>query len=238
MKKWFLGAAMVALCSTSVFAQSAKNTLQMGDNQARLVSGGAGAADTGWNVVMGNNDINAGSAVRIHTSQQKDLVFGASFECGVYTRTLAKTKGGNVDTSKAEARVEIRIKVDPGTANERTAYPGEITFCQRYQELSVKLQGILDLACLDTNGDGNLDTCDLNVIDDEYVELVQSTLNANAFFFALDDLGTGTHNIVVEARITSSTDFLNGAAEASALIGKGAVTVEEARLLKAGDITE
>jgi hypothetical protein len=75
-------------------------------------------------------------------------------------------------------------------------------------------------------------------VDDESVELVQSTLNANAFFFALDDLGTGVHNIVVEGRITSATDFNNGTAEASALIGKGAVTVEEARLLKAGDITE
>jgi hypothetical protein len=187
---------------------------------------------------MGNNNMFAGNAIRLHTSQQKDLVFGASFECGVYTKTLSKTKGGVTDTSKAEARVEIRIKVDPGTAQERTAYPGEITFCQRYQELSVKLQGILNLACQDTNLDGNLDTCNLEVVDDESVELVQSTLNANAFFFALDDLGTGVHNIVVEGRITSATDFNNGTAEASALIGKGAVTVEEARLLKAGDITE
>ena len=62
--------------------------------------------------IIDTPDINAANAVRIHTSQQKDLVFGASFECGVYTKTLAKTKGGNVDTSKAEARVEIRIVVD------------------------------------------------------------------------------------------------------------------------------
>lgn len=240
MKRWFIGAALLALCSSSLYAQSAKNTLQM--SGLAVVEGNAASAadtDSGWQTVLGNADnMFAPDAVAIHTSQQKDLVFGASFECGVFTQTEARSKGGNKDTSSAEARVEIRIIVDPGTSYARMAYPGEVTYCYRYQELSATLQGILDLACTDTDGDGQLDSCNLDVVDSESVELVQSTLNANAFFFALDDLGSGNHNIVVQSRITSSTNFADGSASATALIGKGAVTVEEARLLKGGDIID
>ncbi len=48
----------------------------------------------------------------IHTSQQKDLFLGVSLECGLYTRTLSKSKGGNKDTSFAEAAVRVKVLID------------------------------------------------------------------------------------------------------------------------------
>jgi len=56
------------------------------------------------------------------------------------------------------------------------------------------------------------------------------TLEASAFFFVLDDLGAGDHNVIVQARIDTAVSSVD--AEAKGVIGKGAVTVEEVRLLK------
>ena len=58
-----------------------------------------------------------------------------------------------------------------------------------------------------------------------------------AFFFSLDDVGAGTHNIVVQAQVRSATAVQEGEAEALARIGKGAVVVEEIRLVKGRSIT-
>jgi hypothetical protein len=228
MKKLFVLVILMALGSATLLAQSAKDTVQV--SSMGLVN--ATADNGGWQTILGSANPFAANALTIRTSQQKDLIFTAALECGIYTRTLAKSSGGNKDTSKAEAEVQIRIKVDPGTAQERTADPGVVTFCNRYQELSAALQGILELACSDSNGDGQLDACNLDVVSPEEIELVLKTLNANAFVFALDDLGSGVHNVIVEARITSANEYQLGEASAWALIGKGGISVEEVRLIK------
>jgi hypothetical protein len=228
MKKMFVLVILMALVSATLHAQSAKSTVQV--SSLDLVS--ATADNGGWQTILGNANPFAANALTMRTAQQKDLIFTAALECGIYTRTLTRSSGGSKDTSKAEARVQIRIKVDPGTAQERTADPGIVTFCNRYQELSATLQGILELACSDADGDGQLDTCDLNVVSPEEIELILKTLNANAFVFALDDLGSGIHNVIVEARITSANEFQLGEAGAWALIGKGGISVEEVRLIK------
>jgi hypothetical protein len=62
------------------------------------------------------------------------------------------------------------------------------------------------------------------------------TFEANAFFFALDDVGSGVHNVIVQARIDTATSAQEGVAEALALVGKGAVVVEEIHLLGGQDI--
>src|SRR6266511_763621 len=189
--RWFTMAALLAFGSSTLYGQSAKSSLQMSGLSLVSATSSTSSADAGWQTVLGSENVFGQNAVRIHTSQQKDLIFGASFECGVFTQTLVKSKGGTADTSSAEATVQIRVKVDPGTPYERTAYPGDVTFCNRYQQLTATLQGILNLICKDTDGDGQLNECNLDVADYESIELVLRTLNANAFFFALDDLGAG-----------------------------------------------
>jgi hypothetical protein len=227
---------LLVLGSAPLYAQSAKNAVQV--SSLALIS--ETSSSGGWVTILGDASPLAASAVRIRTSQQKDLIFGAAFECGLYTQTKVRSGGGNKDTSSAEATVDVRIVVDPGTPDERMAHPGGtthdngVTFCERSQTLSATLQGILELAC--QSSDGYLTSCDLNVVDEEEIELVQRTLAANAFFFALDDLGSGTHNVIVQARINSATSSQNGSAGATALIGQGSLTVEEVRLVRGTDI--
>ena len=56
-------------------------------------------------------------------------------------------------------------------------------------------------------------------------------------FSSLSMIRTGVHNVIVQAEIAFATSVQEGTAEARALIGKGAVVVEEIRLVKGQDNT-
>ena len=73
----------------------------------------------------------------IKTPNGKDLFMDVSMECGLFTKTHTKSKGGEKDTSSAEAYVSVRVLVDG-----EEAHPGEVTFCQRSQELSAIFNGL------------------------------------------------------------------------------------------------
>jgi hypothetical protein len=81
--------------------------------------------------------------------------------------------------------------------------------------------------------DPNATGCELTP---EEIELVQRTLSANAFFFILPDVGVGVHNVQVQSRIATSGSAQAGSWDASALIGKGALVVENHRLAKGDNI--
>jgi hypothetical protein len=236
MKPLFRTTAVFLACvlvASTTFAQSAKHVLQV--SRLALISE-TSVATPDWVTILGAVDPADPSAVRIHTSQLKDLWFSVSLECGLFTRTLVRSRGGEKDTSSASAQVRVRVVLDPGTAAARIAEPGAVTFCERLQVLSATLQGIIEnLSCFPGGVfDPDAPGC---VLTPEEIELVLRTLEANAFFFALDDVGTGVHNVVVQAQIRFATTVQEGTAEAKALIGKGAVVVEEIRLVKGLDIT-
>ena len=215
-----LGIALTLVMSSNLSAQSAKNALTTAPNV--LVNTTTGQD---WTTILNT---------MLHTSQQKDLVMGVSLETGLFTRTLVKSRGGNQDTSYAEANVQVRVLVDAGTANERMAEPGIVTFDKRYQELMVKLGGIL--TCTDNNGDGIIQYNEC-VLTDEEIQLILDTLAAHAFNFALDDLGSGTHTVSVQVRVTTDTGAQAGSSSATGMVGKGSLVVEEVRLVKGSDIT-
>jgi len=48
----------------------------------------------------------------IKTPNKKDLLIGASFETGIYTRTKVKGKGGDPLTASAEGNLQIRVLYD------------------------------------------------------------------------------------------------------------------------------
>ena len=237
-----IAAVALALVPCLGYAQSAKNAVQV--SNVTLVP--YTTDSSGWKTILGNVNASDPKAVTIHTSQQKDLIFGVSFECGLYTRTRVKSSGGVEDTEWASAGVRVRIVVDPGTPGERIAEPGSdptpldgrdntgITYCSRKQTLSARLQGIIgNLSCFDADGNFNPDNpgCMLTA---EEIELILETLDANAFFHVLDDMGAGDHNVVVQARIDTAVSSVD--AEAKGLIGRGALTVEEVRLVKGTSI--
>ena len=177
------------------------------------------ATDMDWTTILSNN---------IKTPNQKDLFIDVSMECGLYTKTLVKS-AGNKDTAKAEAGVYVQVLVDGAPA-----YPGEVVFCRRTQELTALFGGIME-SCTDLNGDGVI-TYDECIWTPEELELVLDTMNANSFNFILDDLTSGVHTVEVQARISSVAEAGAGVAVAKATSGKGSMTVEEVRLIQNEDI--
>ena len=219
MKRFMIGILVMVVLMTFGFSNafagpSAKATAKVGD--INIID----ATDLGWKTIMKNT---------IKTANQKDLFIDVSLECGLYTHTLVKSKGGVKDTSSAEAKIKVRVKID-----DELAYPGNVVFAERYQELSATLEGQI-AECLTVDVDGNV-TLDDECVTPEEIELILDTMNANSFNFILDDLSAGDHVIKVQAKITSDTDVDTGAANAWATIGKGSVTVEEVRLIKDEDI--
>lgn len=161
----------------------------------------------------------------IKTANQKDLFIDVSLQSSLYTRTQVKSRDMNKDTSTAQAGVQVRVLVDGVEA-----LPGTIVFNDRYQELSATLQGQVDL--VDSDGDGVIEPGELQTVAPEEIELLLSTISANAFNFVAPDVTSGVHQITIQARIDVGTSAQAGSAEAEALIGAGSVTVEEVRMVK------
>ena len=173
-----------------------------------------------WITLLGNT---------MHTPNQKDLFIDVSLECGLYTDTEVRSKGGNKDTSTAEATITVRVLVDGDEA-----YPGEVVFANRLQMLSATLEGMI-AGCLTVNDDGIV-ILDPDCVVPEEIELVLQTMSANSFNFIMADLSAGTHTIEVQAKIVTNAEWDQGNAEATATVGKGSVTVQLVRMIRGEDI--
>jgi hypothetical protein len=228
-----LAASIIAVAvSSAAFAESqpsAKSTAMVSGINVIGVKADTGP-NSGWTTILSNT---------IKTPNPADLFVDVSLECGLYTNTVVKSKGGNKDTSTATAGVKVQVLVDG-----EPIHPGEVTFCRRTQELTATFQGLLTdedgNSCLitdavtDANGTitGYTTTIDEECLRPEEVGLILSTMNANAFNFIVADVGTGVHTVEVQTMIDSSTAFQEGTAEAVATIGKGSVVVDEAKMIQ------
>ncbi len=233
-----LAASLVAsaICGAAFAADSqpsAKSTAMISGINILTVKA-ASTVTTPWTTILSNT---------IKTSNPSDLFIDVSLECGLYTDTLVKSKGGTKDTSTATAGVQVQVLVDG-----EVIHPGDVTFCRRTQELTATFQGLLTDAegnsCLLTeaivDAEGNITgystTIDEECLRPEEVGLILDTMNANAFNFITADVGSGVHTIEVQAMISASTHYQEGSAGAIATIGKGSVVVDEAKMIKAEDI--
>jgi hypothetical protein len=180
-------------------------------SQTQLLSPTTNAA---WSTILSNT---------IHTANQKDLFVDCSLETGLLTRTVTSSHGGNKDTSTASAEVDVRVLIDGVVA-----YPGEIIFESRTQELSATLEGIIG-SCFHIDGSGNV-VLDPDCVQPEEIGLVQSTMSASSYNFIYPDCAAGVHTFAVQARIKTSTSSQQGSASAMAMVGRGSCTVEEVRM--------
>ncbi len=234
---------ILALAVGTASAQSAKATAQVDE----LITIG---------VTPGPVDLTSGPAVNalnwttiltqtIKVPSQKDLFIGVSLECGLFTKTKVVTSGGITDTETADAGIRVRVKITDADGNSHFAVPDQgrlldnsgqfggataagsgVSFCRRFQQLSAKLQGIL--------------SCPIGVpipggctVTPEEIELILSTLDANAFNFIDADLPSGNYTIEVQAvgiTFASSSD-----AASAAVAGAGSVTIEVVRMIKGED---
>lgn len=172
----------------------------------------------------------------IRTSNSTSLFISGSIECGLYTQTQARSKGGKKSTVVASATVKGRVLV-----NGVEASPGEITFCDRTQELSAIFQGLLTDAegnsCLTTDLETGAVIIDEECLQPEEVELILSTMTATTFNFVAESVGQGIQTVEFQAKVESSTSVEgDGSASAMATIGKGAVLIEAVRLRRGDNI--
>jgi hypothetical protein len=206
------------------FAQSAKAAVEVGTFNVMdtCTTMGGCVQTTAWATLL---------SVNIQTPSQKDLIVGGSLQTALFTSTQVKSKQGASDTSQAEAKIEVRIVMDPSTpgvgAAGRNADPGVVTYDRRRQNLMATLGGVFTCTGI------TLDTC---TISDEVIQLILDTTSAHHFNFVIDDTGTGTHIVELQVRLNTNTAWTNGNAEATAVIGKGSLTVEEVRLVKGADV--
>jgi len=219
--KWIVGmlalslALPVALGTANAQSQpSAKVTAKT----ANLTLVDWNTATAGWQTLLSNT---------IKTANQKDLFVSASFEVGLYTETLVRSKNMVSDTSTADAKVQVRVLID-GT---RVVEPGEVVYGRRKQTLSATLEGAI-AGCLSIDPITGGIVLDETCVQPEIIELILETLDAASFNFVAVDVPQGVHTISVQAKIDTATTAELGSATAKALVGKGAMTVESVRLIK------
>jgi hypothetical protein len=169
-------------------------------------------------------------AVPIKTPNKKDLLVGVSFETGLYTRTLVKSKLGISDTESATAQLNVRVLVDGQQVYPKVS-PAEVTFDKRLQQMTAALGGIIT-SCRDMNGEGTIDVGTECIVADETIELILDTMAAHHFNFVAANVPPGDHLVEVQVRGTTKTS--SGDAGATVAVGRGSVTVEEVRAVNQG----
>jgi hypothetical protein len=235
---------MLAFGSANVLAASAKATAQSVNLREVPYS-----SPEYWYPIFKNS---------IHTSNDKELIADVSFEVGVTTDTTVWSKRLQRATANAMAKVEMMVVMNPGYSTDpvsgrevwngttgEIALPGEVTFAMRDQTLVARLAGELPLVYDEETGLWYVKNgFNLSEIEEEMIRLTLNTLTAHSFNFLLPNCPTGTHDIVVFARLTY-TDFDDGTTLTDdgldpevtygfshAYLGKGSVTIEEVRMVK------
>src|SRR6059058_1940184 len=169
------------------------------------------SCSTGWVDVM---------SAQIKTSNVADLFVSPSLVTGLFTSTTVKGNGsGTTSTSVAMGAVQVRVLLDghPGFAYPDSSGDG-VTFDQRIQTLTAKL-GFILTDCIASGGVG----CELTP---EEIELVLDTTSAHSYNFILLNVGSGVHSVTIQAKASSRSTTIGGAAVSNAMFGLGSLTVD------------
>jgi|SRR5215469_11995972 len=165
----------------------------------------------------------------IKTPNQKDLLINGSLQSAVGTSTTVASKGGTKSTAGASATINVRVLVDGAPATQcggnscpnGVAYPYQVTYNARLQQLSAQLLGL--------NCTADLTTGALTCTDPETISLLIQTTSANSFNFVAPNLTAGTHTIALQVNIgtSASSDTVAAGATATAEVGVGTLSVEQ-----------
>jgi hypothetical protein len=161
----------------------------------------------------------------IKTSNIADLFVSPSLVTGLFTSTTVKGNGsGATSTSVAMGAVQVRVLLDgrPGYAYPDTSGEG-VTFDQRIQTLTAKL-GFILTDCIASGGTG----CELTP---EEITLILDTTSAHSYNFILMNVGSGVHTVTLQAKASSKSTTIGGAAVSNAMFGLGSLTVDSVRLV-------
>src|SRR6266550_2092860 len=224
--QWILAMVVLSLVAVSGYAQNGTPSSKVTAKTANFTLLPPTATQSEWHTLLAN---------KIKTANQKDLFINASFEVGLYTDTLVRSKLMVSDTSTAKASVKVRVVLDLGKPGlERLVEPGEVVYGRRTQTLTATLEGAI-AGCLTivTNVDGTLSiVLDPACVTPETIELILDSMDAASFNFVAVDVPQGVHTISVQARIDTTGSAQTGSWLALGTVGKGTVTVESVRLIK------
>ena len=136
----------------------------------------------------------------IKAPNAKELTIDLSVQCGLYTWTKVKGKGGSTDSATAAARVAMEVDVEDSDGNSISGFPQRVTYCERQQQLDAKFGGVITNLAECTGTGDNVDC----ILDDEEIALALRTMNANAYnFFALNLPGSDVYTVSVTAILDS-----------------------------------
>lgn len=181
----------------------------------------AHVAQPGAGMQLMQKDVNSTTNLlssTISTPNYKDLLIGVSLQSGLYTDTTVKGKHGSYEEAGAEAAIKVHVDITglDSYGNPAKAYPEEVVFAGRVQELSAVLGGVIN-SCSDSNDDGTITVVDECDVGDEEIGLMLSTTSANHFNFVAPDLAPGDHTVTVQVTTLSSSEFTNGTYSSSTM---------------------
>jgi hypothetical protein len=150
---------------------------------------------------------------RLRTSKPADLILSVSLECSILTKLITGPSGdGAADSAMARGQVLVWVEIDgaivPINSGQGGTENDKVTFCDRVYERTV------------TDTEDPLDGQDT---EEDYIR----TKAANAFNWLHLNTGSGIHEIVVKATLTTNTA---GDAAAEALVGNRTLIVEPTKL--------
>ena len=150
------------------------------------------------------------NSIKITKQETKDLIIDVSLECGITTNTRVVD---DKSPHKSEATVEVLVRV---YVDDEIAQPEKVTFAKRFQALVSKKEPLTK--------------------EDNIVTFLD-TKAANSFKFVMEDVPGGTHNIVVQAKVSFIQDglFCGGHPKTNVSIGNGLVAVESVKMIKGMD---
>ena len=139
------------------------------------------------------------ASASIKTGNNADIVIMFTSEAVMFTDTKIVSKGKDTtvsDTDQVTLKVWANVTNGDADGNEIMAEPGVITFAERIQTLSGKLNMLYD-PDIDGLGNGGWTT------DGQEIELMLQTTNANGFNFIAAGLPEGEHTVTIYAEISS-----------------------------------
>lgn len=210
-----------------------------------------------------NVDMVGHTLATIKVPQSKQLLVGVSAEIGIVTYNMIKGKNGGSATSLAEAGAHVNLFAVPRDGGpEIELEPGQVTLSSRAQELSATLGGVIEECTFGCGTDcevvGEVIECSTNcsldiseqcTVSDEEIGLLLDTTAAHHFNFVLPETNAGVYDIKAIFTIGEHAKIdlcgegedcymdgavVNASAEASAVINKTMVTVQEVRAAKGG----
>ena len=192
-----LAISLVAFNMTYVIAEPANKTTY-GDTTI-----GALSAQSEWMPI---------SSATIKTSTPSDLRISHNQECTIHTG-LKLDQDNEQATSSIREDIRLRILTADGENRIIPAVPGtnddgEITLCGRAYHIDTNVLSTVWELCQFVEGEDGLDT-EVCSGDEVYFDSFIRTKQAHSWDWIAMNLGSGTHTVIVEAKLVNEMDSVD-----------------------------